>query len=72
MTFTTEFEFDETVRIKPIDREGRIMSFNADKFGVSYYVRYFDTGLVPQNAYFGGWELERPPQKSSIGIVTAA
>lgn len=57
-TRTFEFDLKAGVRIKPLKREGKIISICITEQGEKYEVRYFDNAEA-KTVYFYADELER-------------
>ena len=57
-TVGIDFEISDNVKIKQLDRIGRVISIWIMKYGTQYEVRYFDNAEV-KTVYFFAEELER-------------
>jgi hypothetical protein len=68
MTITTEYNIQDHVRIKELNRSGVCTGFFIDGDGLQYRIRYFEAA-APQNVYFFAQELEPAATKPAPGFV---
>ena len=67
MKITTKFNIDDNVKLKELNRHGRIMSIFITRSGVEYQVRYFDNAEL-RSVYFLDSEMEKIDMDNKVGF----